>query len=99
MKFLLSVLHRTDGAADSARRIDEFERLDDAIAAAKQVVDGLLDRAYVAGMTSAQLLAQYRELGETPYIVRDDEETINAGSFNHFKYAKTCSERICAGTA
>jgi hypothetical protein len=99
MKFILSVLHRTDGAADSARRVGEFERFEDAIAAAKQVVDALLDRAYVAGTTPAQLLAQYMELGETPYIVRDDDETINAGSFNHIKYAKTRSDRICAGTA
>lgn len=97
MKFVLSVLHRTTDAGKSVRKVGEFVRLEDAVAAARQEVDAMLNREYVTGMTAAQLLAAYQAAGETPFIFRDDEETMNAGSFNHFKYAKTRCDEMCAG--
>ncbi len=97
MKYILSVLHRSADATSSVRQVGEYERLDEAIAAAKQQVDALLQRLYTNGMTAAQLLERYRGAAETPYMVRDDEETMNAHSFNHFQFAKTRSDEICAG--
>jgi hypothetical protein len=95
MKFVLSVLHRSADAGSTVRQVGEYERVEDAIAGAKQVVNDVLGRLHVAGMTSAQLQAQYREAAEAPYIIRDDEETMNASSFNHFQYAKTRSDELC----
>ena len=96
MKFVVSVLHRDAKAGNSMRHVGDFGRLEDAIAEAKQVVDGVLGRLHAAGMTPAQMLALYRDAAETPYIVRDDEGTMNANSFNHFQYAKVRSDELCA---
>jgi hypothetical protein len=98
MNFVLSVLHRQADTGSTIRHVGDFQRLEDAIAAARLVVNEVLDRAYVAGMTSSQLLARYREAAEVPFIARDDEGTMNAGSFNHFQYAKTRSDELCPGT-
>ena len=97
MKFVVSVMQRAAGAANAVRNVGEFARLEDAIAAAKRVVDAALSRAYAQGMTAEHLFTQYRESAEAPYIFRDDEQTMNAGSFNHFQYAKTRSDEMCAG--
>jgi hypothetical protein len=97
MKFVVSVLRRAPGAGNTTRRVGEFDQFDDAVSAAKQVVNDVLSRGYVAGMTTAQLLAHYQESAEAPYIFRDDEGTVNASSFNHFNYAKARSDELCAG--
>jgi hypothetical protein len=97
MKYTLAVLHRAADTRSSVRQIGEFETLDDAVAAAKQQVETVLLRVYSAGMTSSQLIEKYKEEGETPYLARDDEGTMNAHSFNHFQFAKLRSDEICAG--
>ena len=38
-----------------------------------------------------------RSAAESPYLARDDDQTMNANSFNHFQYAKARSEEICGG--
>jgi len=97
MKFILSVMSRKPDAGGNVRHIGDFDRLEDAIAATKQVVDEVLNRVYTAGMTSAQVLEKYRAEAATPIISRDDEGTMNASSFNHFQYAKMRSEELCGG--
>ena len=47
-------------------------------------------------MVAEALLEGYRAAGRTLYLFRDDEETMNAGSFNHFQFAKVRSAEICA---
>jgi hypothetical protein len=101
MKFVVTVLHRSSSTARTAsktERVGEFSQFNEAVAAAKQVVNAALDRIYVAGTTAPQLLAQYEQLAQAPYIFRDDDATMNANSFNHFLYAKTRSEEMCGGT-
>jgi hypothetical protein len=95
MKFILSILHRAGEAGTHARQVGDFDRLEDAIAAAKREVDALLAGIHTPEMTSEQLVEHYRAAAQTPYIVRDDEETMNARSFNHFQYAKTRSDELC----
>lgn len=97
MKYTLAVLHRAANAPSSVRQIGQFDSLEDAVVAAKQQVETVLRRIYTAGMTPQQLVEKYKESGETPYLARDDEGTMNAHSFNHFQFAKTRSEDICAG--
>jgi hypothetical protein len=99
MKFVVSTLQRHADAASTTHRVGEFAQFDDAVAAAKQVIDSALSRAYVPGMTSSQLLAHYEKFAQAPYIFRDDEGTINASSFNHFRYAKSRSDELCGVTA
>ena len=97
MKYVLTVWRGTSGESGAVRHVGDFERLDQAVAAAKQVVDEVLGRAYENGMTATQLVDKYRALGELPYITRDDEETMNATAFNHFQYAIARSDAICGG--
>ena len=99
MKYVLTVLQAAPGADGAVRHIGDYARLDDAVTAAKQVVDEVLGRAYENGMTAAQLVDKYRRLGEMPYISRDDEETMNAAAFNNFQYAKLRSAALCGGAA
>jgi hypothetical protein len=97
MRFTLSVLCRGAEAPTTVRTVGVFDCIEDAIVEAKQVVDATLGRIYVAGMTPAELVDRYREAGETPLMSREDEQTVNASSFNHFQYARARSEEICGG--
>ena len=98
MKFVVAVLQRSSDATSTTHRVGEFDRFEDAVAAARLVVDAALNRGYLAGMTSSQLLAYYEQSAHAPYIFRDDEGTINASSFNHFRYAKARSDELCVST-
>jgi len=97
MRFTLSVLRRVTDGQSTVREIGSFESMEKAVAAAKVVVDEALKRHHVAGMSAAQLVECYRIAAEAPYLTRDDDQTMNANSFNHFQYAKTRSEEICGG--
>jgi len=87
------------GDADNSkvRRIGEYDALPDAIASAKRIVDGYLRREHRPGMEPGMLLARYQELGEHPYLFRDDDKTFNVPGFNHLQYATTRSADICSG--
>ena len=79
------------------RRIGEYEALPDAVASAKRIVDGYLRREYRPGVEPKMLVARYQELGEHPYIFRDDDTTFNVPGFNHLHYATIRSTDICRG--
>ena len=79
------------------RRIGEYDALPYAIASAKRIVDGFLRREFKPGMEPGTLLARYKELGEHPYLFRDDDKTFNVPGFNHISYATTRSADICGG--
>ena len=96
MKYQLSVLQRGASASSDVRQIGEYKSLEEAVAAAQQQVNALLAELYTAGMTAERLLEGYRAAGRTLYLFRDDEETMNAASFNHFQFAKSRSAEICA---
>ena len=74
--------------ARQVRRVGEFSALEDAVAAARQVIDQFLVREFVPGMPPAKLFARYQSAGEVPIIFRDDDDkTLNVNYFNHFEYA------------
>jgi hypothetical protein len=98
MKFVVTVLHHSSSTTSKAERVGEFVDFDEAVTAAKQIVNATLERIYVAGNAAPQLLAQYEQLAQAPYIFRDDDATISANSFNHFVYAKSRCEEMCSGT-
>ena len=79
------------------RRIGAYESLPEAIASAKRIVDVFLRREFKTGMEPRMLVSRYQELGEHPYIFRDDDKTFNVPGFNHLHYATTRSTEICGG--
>ena len=98
MKYQWSVLQRGASASSDVRQIGEYKSLEEAVAAAQQEVNALLAELYTAGMAAEALLAGYRAAGHTLYLFRDDEETMDASSFNHLQFAKVRSAEICAAS-
>ena len=97
MTFYVEGLRGHTEPESKVRRIGEYETIEDAISAAKRLVDVCLRRDYQPGMEPGMLLTRYKEQGEHPYIFRDDAATFNVPGFNHLNYAMTRSTEICSG--
>ncbi len=97
MGFCVEGLTRTDKADGKVRHIGDYEKVEEALAAAKRTVDRFLLREYTPGMTSRVLFSVYQNLGEFPFIFRDDDRTINVPEFNHVQYAMIRCDEICEG--
>lgn len=97
MTYYVEGLSGHGGTESKVRRIGAYEQLPDAIATAKRIVDVFLRKEYKTGMDSKMLMSRYQELGEHPYIFRDDDKTFNVPGFNHLQYATTRSGEICSG--
>jgi hypothetical protein len=97
MTYTVEGLSGHDGPESKVRRIGAYEQLPDAIATAKRIVDVFLRKEFRPGMNSKMLLSRYQEMGEHPYIFRDDDKTFNVPGFNHLQYAGARSEEICSG--
>jgi hypothetical protein len=88
MTFFVEGLTISLDADRQVRRIGEYSTLDDAVAAAKLVIDEFLAGEFAPGMPPARLFARYQSAGEVPIIFRDDDDkTMNVSYFNHFEYA------------
>ena len=88
MTFLVEGLTSSLEPARQVRRVGEYGALEDAVAAAKEVIDQFLIREFAPGMPPAKLFARYQSAGEVPIIFRDDDDkTLNVTYFNHFEYA------------
>jgi hypothetical protein len=74
-------------------RLGEFETYEDALAAAKKVVDDFLDSAYRKGMSAKALLDSYKMYGEDPFIVPDRDKE----SFSAWGYAEQRCRDLCGG--
>jgi hypothetical protein len=96
MTFYVEGLKRS-GPAGTIHHIGNYEKLDDAIAAAKRTVDSFLMHEYSPGTSSEVLFAVYENLGEFPYIFRDDDRTVNVPEFNHLQYAMAECAEFCEG--
>jgi len=83
-------------ANDQVRRFGEYKTLDDAVSAAKRLVDDFLMREFKPGILPSMLFASYQNFGEVPYIFSDeDDKTMNVSAFNHFQYALARCSEIC----
>ena len=98
MTYFVEGLTNFHGGASNVRRIGQYEMLEDAIKASKQVIDEFLIAKLNDGMTVADLFFQYQKFGEVPFIFSDDESTINVSGFNHFKYAMIRCSAPCTRT-
>jgi hypothetical protein len=79
--------------ADERYTLGEFQSLDAAIIACKEIVDDYLRSAQEPGMTAEELYLSYVLFGEDPYITGTDPAT----RFSAWDYAKLRSEELCEG--
>jgi hypothetical protein len=77
------------------RRIGEYETVEEAIAAAKRTVDEFLGREAKPEMDAKTLFTRYQELGEYPFIFRNEDRTINVRGFSHAQYAMSRATELC----
>ena len=73
--------------ADERYSLGEFDHEEDAVVAAKKIVDDFLDRGYEPGITAESLLDGYKSFGEDPWIP--------GSSFSAWEYAKLRCTEIC----
>jgi hypothetical protein len=86
---------------DNFHYMDESERyelgsyatLEEAIKAAKAVVDSFLSSEYHPGMTADQLYKQYVTFGEDPFIIAPEQSQIN---FSAWDYARARCQELCS---
>ncbi len=97
MAYIVEGLSKHNQPSSQVRHIGNFKTLPIAIAASKRVIDQFLLREYTPGTTAKVLFAVYQNLGEFPYIFRDDDKTFNVPGFNHFQYALERCHEICEG--
>lgn len=97
MAYIVESLSKRNQPKSEVRHIGNFKTLPIAIAASKRIIDQFLLREYSPGTTAKVLFAVYQNLGEFPYIFRDDDKTFNVHGFNHFQYALERCRDICEG--
>ena len=95
MTFFVEGLGKFREPEKQLRRIGEYATLEEAIAASKRAIDEFLLQEFKAGMTAAQLYAQYQEFGEVPCVFRDDGLTMSIPGFNHWQYTNARCLEIC----
>jgi hypothetical protein len=96
MTFIVEGLAVSNEADKQVRRLGEYKTLDDAVAAAKRMVDEFLVREFKPGILPSMLFASYQNFGEVPFIFSDEEDrTMNVSEFNHFQYALARCAEIC----
>ena len=102
MAFCIDALFKLPDGKQSARRVGEYLTHDEAMAAAKHLIDSFLFREFRdhagKGITAEALLEIYAARGERPLVLRLGGSSTNVSKFNALKYAKARCEEICGGT-
>ena len=86
---------------DNYHYLDEGERYthgsfataEEAVTAARKIVDDYLARTHTPGMTSTALYSSYKSFGEDPFIVAPGKRI----EFSAWDYAEARCAEICAG--
>jgi hypothetical protein len=74
-------------------KLGDYDSLEEAVAAAKKIVDDFLKSSHTPGLSAEELLAKYKSFGEDPWISSDD-----AGcKFSAWDYAQRRCREICGG--
>jgi hypothetical protein len=101
MSFTVDALSATRDGTPHGRRVGEYPTYDEAVAAARPIIDEFLYREYrrgaAHGVTAAKLFALYRRVGEHPVVLRKTETSTVAAQFDHLEYAKKRCAEICSG--
>ena len=100
MTFFVDAITKLPNKRLKARRIGEYLTREEAVAAAKQMIDDFLYREYRQsaghGVTAERLLARYEGIAEVPYIWRKRQVSTNMPGFDHKEYAARRCADICA---
>lgn len=76
--------------ADERYTHGQYETLEDALKAAKEIVDDCLSSAYKSGMSADTLYQNYTSFGADPFIVGPEDS-----KFSAWEYAKARCEVLC----
>ena len=105
MAFRIDVLFKLPDGKPSARRLGEYYTHDEAMAAAKHLIDTFLFREYrdaaARGITAGELLEIFKARGERPMILREQkaDSSTNISRFDALQYAQQRCAEICAGAS
>jgi len=97
MAFLVEGVNKNLEPKAQVRRIGEYEKVEEAIAAAQRTINEFLSREFRPGMDAKSLFSLYQSRGEYPFIFRDEDRTINVRGFSHAQYAMARATEICGG--
>jgi len=101
MSFYLEGLKMMPDGTSRSRRLGEYWTHDEAVAAAKHLIDSFLLHEHLLhvtqGITPQQLLARYRSDAEQPCVLRSNQSSTNVSAFNHLEYATLRCAEICNG--
>jgi hypothetical protein len=81
---------------DERRELGTYVSVEEALAACRDVVDVWLAANYKPGMSSAELIEQYKSFGDDPFIVALPGAPAEA-KFSAWDYAAKRAQAICAG--
>jgi hypothetical protein len=68
----------------------EYETLEDALKAAKEIVDSFLAAGHIPGMRADDLYQSYTSFGDDPFIIGPED-----AKFSAWNYAQRRCEEIC----
>ena len=71
----------------------EYGTREEAVAAARAIVNASLADLYREGMSAEQLLEQYKSFGDDPFVAPSDDST----RFSAWDYASERCREICGG--
>jgi hypothetical protein len=101
MNFFIDAMSKLPDGKLTGRRVGEYWTHDEAVAAAKHVIDAFLFREFrdsaAHGITEAELVERFKTRGEHPVILRKGDSSTNISRFDPLAYAKQRSKEICDG--
>lgn len=104
MSFYIDALSKLPDGKTTARHVADFYTFDEAMAAAKHMIDSFLFREFrdsaAKGISADELLHRFKARGEHPVILRKDkgDSSTNVSRFEAMAYAKQRCAEICGGT-
>ena len=101
MSFFIDALRKLPDGTTTARRVGEYWTHDEAVTAARHLVDTFLYHEFLKyaahGMAAEALFEHFMAHGEQPVILRDTESSTNVQRFDAKAYAKQRCAEICGG--
>ncbi len=101
MSFYIDALSKQADGKTAARRVGEYWSHDEAVAAAKHLIDAFLFREYrdavARGITPEELFEMFTARGERPVILRQQkgDASTNISRFDAMSHAKQRCAEIC----
>jgi hypothetical protein len=95
MTYFIEGVSKHSEPEPEVRRVGEYRTVEEAIAAAKKLIEEFLRAEFKRGMAAGKLYSLYKERGEHPFIFQDQAKTFNVPGFDHEGYARTLATELC----